>query len=83
MARKTFTQAVTAFEEDASLWLSTQDQPALVAMYALAEELDSGDMVPALVAQFGLTYRNLLNRAPVAGADEDDPLEAILVGRGK
>lgn len=77
-SRKSFTQTVEDFES-ASTWLSDEDQPAVTTLYALAEELDGdGPLVPALVAQFGLTYRSLLKRAPVGDAPEVDPLEEAL-----
>lgn len=78
---KTFTESVAQFETT-STWLSTEDQPALVTLYAIATELDRGPMVPALVAQFGLTYRNLLKRAPQTDEAAGDPLEEALRAAG-
>lgn len=80
-SRKSFTQTVEDFES-ASTWLSDEDQPAVTTLFALAEELDGGPLMPALVAQFGLTYRSLLKRAPVADTVAVDPLEEALRDAG-
>ena len=75
MIQKTFTDAVLTFISNSS-WLTEVDEPAIVALLAMAAELDRA-MTPALLAQYGLTYRNLLSRAP-AGADEQDDLAKLL-----
>ncbi|MBZ4485971.1 hypothetical protein LQ938_09670 [Microbacterium sp. cx-55] len=61
----------------AAPWLGAPHAPALATLRALAAELDTGDLSPALVAQFGLTYRNLAKLAPMTPATVD-PLEAAL-----
>ena len=76
MARKTFTQAVSEFKDGAP-WLGVDDVPALVALEALAEALDN-EVTAALVAQYGLTYRNLLSRKPAEDSGPADPLAAAL-----
>lgn len=70
MSEKTFTEAVLQFIRTSS-WLSDVDEPAVVALLAMAAELDQ-TMTPALLAQYGLTYRNLLSRAPQAADDQDE-----------
>lgn len=71
-----FTTAVEAFEK-ASPWLGDVDAPAVETLRTIAEVLDEGDRTPALMAQFGLTHRALLKRAPAAD-EPADPLEAAL-----
>lgn len=73
---ETFSDAVNAFTE-ASPWLAAPHMPALVTLRTLAKTLDAGNLTPALVAQFGLTYRSLAKLAPAA-TETDDPLEAAL-----
>lgn len=75
----TFRSAVKAFE-DASPWLGDADLPARVALRSMADALDGGDLAPALLAQFGLTFRNLQKRAPAEDHAPADPLEAALRG---
>jgi len=48
----------------------------VAALTATAALLDT-EVVPALLAQYGLTYRSLLKRAPAADVAVDD-LEAAL-----
>lgn len=72
-----FSEAVDKFEA-ASPWLGDADLPALVTLRALADELDEGKMVPALIAQYGLTYRALRARSPQADNAPVDPLAAAL-----
>lgn len=71
-----FSEAVERFESSAP-WLGDPHAPALVTLRVLAETLDAGDRTPALVAQFGLTYRSLAKLAP-SEAGAEDPLEAAL-----
>ena len=72
---KTFTEAVLTFIKQ-SPWLTEVDEPAVVALLAMADELDV-QRTPAMLAQYGLTYRNLLSRAPVT-VEDNDPLAALL-----
>lgn len=74
-ARKTYSASVDEFLK-ASPWLGPMDAPAVAALQNLAAQLDE-DPIPAMVAQFGLTYRNLLKRAPGAEA-EVDPIDALV-----
>ena len=76
MARKTFSEAVNEFVQNAP-WLGTDDEPAVTALVALAAALDR-EMSAALVAQYGLTYRNLLSRKPAEDNGPTDPLAAAL-----
>lgn len=47
----------------AATWLRDEDGPAVMALLAMADELDK-KINPPLIAQYGLTYRNLLKRKP-------------------
>lgn len=72
----TFIYAVRKFKKSAADWLSEEDAPAVVALEAMAKELDQ-KMTPALLSQYGLAYRSLLKRKPT-GETERDELEAAL-----
>lgn len=63
--------AVTLKFISQSSWLADEDGPAVVALLAMAAELDE-KINPPLVAQYGLTYRNLLKRKPAAGEEMDE-----------
>ncbi|WP_084130319.1 hypothetical protein [Demequina sp. NBRC 110055] len=73
----TYKGAVRAFI-DASPWLTDADLPALVTLKKLAAALDAGEDRTAVVAQFGLTFRNLQARAPQADGSGDDLLAQAL-----
>lgn len=75
MSKMTFTSAVKDFE-DASPWLGPEHAPAVVALRAMAAQLDAGDMAPALLGQFGLAFRALRKERPVESTV--DPLAAAL-----
>lgn len=74
-----FTESVEEFVS-ASPWLSAEHAPALATLRAVAAELDGGELVPALVAQFGLTHRALAKERPTG--EEQDPLAAALEEAG-
>lgn len=61
---KTFVESVDNFVK-ASPWLSLEDDIAVTSLYHMAEELDAELTAPILSA-FGLTYRSLAKKAPVA-----------------
>jgi hypothetical protein len=71
-----FTTAVRRFKKSAKEWLTDDDYPAVVALEAMAQQLDT-HMTPALLSQYGLTYRNLLSRKPVDTAAEDELEKAL------
>lgn len=71
----TFREAVKRFET-ASPWLDERHAPAVVALRAMAAQLDGGDMAPALLGQFGLAYRALQKERPVERST--DPLSEAL-----
>ena len=71
----TFSESIDLFLSNAD-WLDDDDLPAIVALKAMAAELDQA-INPPLVAQFGLTYRNLLKRKP-AMSEELDELAKLL-----
>lgn len=73
-----FTDAVAQFES-ASPWLGPEHAPAVVMLRSMAVRLDEGETAPALLAQFGLTFRALAKEAP-RGDVEADPLEDALAG---
>ena len=70
-----FVSAVAEFEK-ASPWLGPQHAPAVVALQAMAAQLDAGDMSPALLGQFGLAFRSLSKERPTG--EVVDPLTAAL-----
>ncbi|MGG7466037.1 hypothetical protein [Plantibacter sp. YIM 135347] len=68
-----FATKVAEFVKDADDWLTPADMLAVAILEALAEELDQ-KLTGALMAQFGMTYRDLLKRAPGRNPDDDDPV---------
>jgi hypothetical protein len=72
---QTFSESTQIFIDRAT-WLTEDDAPAVVTLLALAAELDA-NLNPPLVAQYGLTYRNLLKRKPVE-IEEVDELAKLL-----
>lgn len=66
----------------ASQWLGAEDAPAVATLRAIAVQLDEGDLVPALVGQYGLAYRNLLKRRPAEPVEVDE-FEAALADGGE
>ena len=75
MSENTFTNVTLKFISESS-WLTDEDGPAIVALLAMAGELDE-NINPHLIAQYGLTYRNLLKRKP-GGEDAPDELGRLL-----
>lgn len=73
-----FEAAVQTFI-DAAPWLAAEDEPALVGLRAIADELDHGNHTPAMFAQWGLGYRALIARKPVADTAPDE-FERLLAG---
>ncbi|PDQ34125.1 MAG: hypothetical protein B5766_12900 [Candidatus Lumbricidophila eiseniae] len=55
----------------ASPWLGPEHQPALVVLRTLARQLDV-HVTAALVAQFGVTFRDLRSQVPTGGAASSD-----------
>lgn len=86
-----FITAVNRFVA-ASDWLDDEHAPSLVTLKQLARQLDQR-VTGALVAQFGVTFRDLRAQAPASNipvtppTDEPavpaDPLEAALLAAGK
>jgi hypothetical protein len=64
----TFAESVSRFLETAD-WLDDSHGPSVMALKALALELDR-EVTAALVAQFGLLHRSLLKSKP----SDDAPL---------
>lgn len=77
----TFTQSVRAFIA-ASSWLDAEHMPSLVTLLSVAEKLDR-EVTAAMVAQFGVTFRDLRSQSPSATPSHDDPLEQLLAAAGK
>lgn len=75
MTENSFVESTLKFISRSS-WLTDEDEPAVTALLAMAYKLDD-DINPPLVAQYGLTYRNLLKRKPDAG-DAPDELAKLL-----
>ncbi len=71
----TFSESVSRFLETAT-WLDDGHLPSVMALRALAAELDR-EVTAALVAQFGLLHRSLLKAKPVEQTDVN-PFEELL-----
>lgn len=76
----TYRTAVRRFKRSAKDWLTDEDSPAVTALENIADELDGGNVSPALISQYGLAYRSLLKRKPVDTSAEVDPLDDIIPG---
>jgi len=75
-----FTKSIQAFIS-VSDWLAPEHMPAVYTLTALAEQLDSSPNVSAaLIAQFGVTFRDLRSQAP-SSSYTDDPIEQALRAR--
>lgn len=70
-----FSEAVDTFLRTAD-WLDDSHAPSVVALQAVARELDA-EVTGALVAQFGLLHRSLLKAKPET-VTQLDPMEALL-----
>lgn len=70
-----FTEAVKQFVENEE-WLNASHAPSVVALQAVAIELDR-EVTAALIAQFGLLHRSILKERPSVKADLD-PLAELL-----
>jgi hypothetical protein len=64
----TFSESVDSFLASAD-WLDDSHGPSVMALEALAKELDR-EVTAALVAQFGLLHRSLLKAKP----SDDSPV---------
>lgn len=70
-----FTESVETFLAHAD-WLDDAHAPSVIALQAVARELDL-EVTGALVAQFGLLHRSLLKAKPEVVLSAD-PMEALL-----
>jgi hypothetical protein len=70
-----FSEAVATFLK-AATWLDDSHAPSVIALEAVARELDV-EVTGALVAQFGLLHRSLLKAKPEVTFSAD-PMEALL-----
>ncbi|MCU1529167.1 MAG: hypothetical protein JWP75_2930 [Frondihabitans sp.] len=68
---ETYTESVRRFVESAS-YLTEEHRPALKVLRSIAKELDSGKLQAALVSQFTLTYRALVQAGGSKGGGGDD-----------
>lgn len=76
----TFLSSIEAFIA-ASPWLGAQHKPALVTLRALARQLDMR-VTAAMVAQFGVAFRDLRSQAPTGSPDDDAVDDIIDEARG-
>lgn len=80
----TWGDSVASFEAEAT-WLTAADAPALMAMRALAVELDAGNFQAALVSQFTMCHQRLMARrpggSPAPKPDADDNMFDIFGGK--
>ena len=74
--KMTYSQSVEKYLRE-SQWITDAEAPAVTTLRSLADALDNGPLVPALVAQFGMTFRSLQKREPSA-AGEKDELDGLL-----
>lgn len=72
-ADSTWIGAVELFQTEASAWLTPADAPQLMALRTIAQQLDAGTFQAALISQFTLIHRALLNRRPGEPAPAPDP----------
>lgn len=70
-----FSEAVDTFLNAAD-WLDDSHAPSVIALQAVARELDI-EVTGSLVAQFGLLHRSLLKAKPDVVLSSD-PMEALL-----
>ena len=68
----TWSRSVELFQAEASSWLSAADAPQLMALRTIAAQLDGGTFQAALISQFTLIHRALLNRRPGEPASGGD-----------
>lgn len=74
---RAFTTSVNKFVR-AATWLGPLDAPAVASLKSMATKLDDPEtMSPAMLSAFGLTYRQLLKRAP-DHIEEVDEFERLL-----
>jgi hypothetical protein len=70
-----FVEAVQQFVENET-WLNAAHAPSVVALQAVAVELDR-EVTAALIAQFGMLHRSLLKERPGVQV-ASDPLAELL-----
>lgn len=70
-----FSEAVQVFI-DSAWWLDETHAPSVMALQAVARELDD-EVTGALVAQFGLLHRSLLGAKPKADTPVDSLAELL------
>lgn len=70
MEQQSKTEAVLTFIRT-SPWLTDADAPAVTLLLECAHQLDT-EPTAAWASQYGLTYRNLLSRAPQEPDDQDE-----------
>jgi len=67
-----FTSSLNKFLKS-SPWIGPADAPAVASLKAMARELDAAEILsPAMLSQFGLSYRSLLKRQPSEEPAEDE-----------
>lgn len=72
-----FVEASKEFIQDAD-WLSSADGPAVTALLALAEELDTNGITAPMVTQYRLTHAALLKSRPKEAIVEQDEWDAFM-----
>lgn len=73
---ESFTASITEFI-DASPWLGPAHRPALVTLKAIARELDTR-VTAAMIAQFGVAFRDLRAQAPEGPASQKGTVAGIV-----
>lgn len=77
----THVQSVRAFLTAAD-WITAEHMPTVVTLMSCAEKLDI-EVTASMVAQFGVTFRDLRSQAPGGAKGDDDPLEQELRKAGR
>ncbi|AYD84497.1 hypothetical protein SEA_PUFFYCAT_1 [Microbacterium phage PuffyCat] len=75
-ANSTWIEAVELFQREGAEWLTAADAPQLMALRSIAKQLDGGTFQAALISQFTLIHRALLNRRPGEPQPPADPAGA-------
>ncbi len=71
-----WSKSVELFQAEAAKWLTAADAPQLMALRSIAQQLDAGSFQAALISQFTLIHRALLNRRPGERTSGGDAVDA-------
>lgn len=81
-----FTESTESFIKEAD-WLTAVDDPAICTLIELAKVIDRDlknyEVKAPIITAYGLTYRNLLARAPRDVKEEENAVGQFLKAAGK